>query len=262
MGKIYEHNTPESAVVDPLWSADVSNVIKNKLGWNGAALHITANTLNIKVGSTIRLNANSVSSNVFVVSSHTGFGMKVNQNAPTYPWVDLLGYVQRDEAGGSNRPTMTKFKGNVQMFQFALNDQCFNVFHIPHDYVPGSDIYFHVHWAANTVVANSQTGVTFTCEATYAKGHGQQAFSNNVTVSVSNTYHGKYVHMISETKLSANNGTGGKLISNHLEPDGVILTRTALTTNNMGVNPFVFYVDLHYQSTNIGTKNKSPNFYN
>ena len=65
--------------------------------------------------------------------------------------------------------------------------------------------------------------------------------------------------MVAETQLS---GSGvGLLNTSSLEIDGVILTRVKLSANNSGVQPFLLFCDIHYQSTNIGTKNRAPNFY-
>ena len=30
-------------------------------------------------------------------------------------------------------------------------NEVWNEFHVPHDYVPGSDLYIHVHWSQITV---------------------------------------------------------------------------------------------------------------
>ena len=48
-----------------------------------------------------------------------------------------------------------------------------------------------------------------------------------------------------------------------LEPDGVVLMRVFLSANTMAgaTDPFMHYCDLHYQSTGIGTKQKTPDFY-
>lgn len=241
MAKVNVTPSAESATSDQDWIVDVTRILKEHLNWNGVSIAVEANTI--------------------VLSSQTGRGIKVDLSAPTYPWADLLGEISLDATGGPNRPDWNKYKGNVYQWQLAVDDQIYNNFHIPHDYVPGSDIYVHVHWSANTAVSNTSGIPTFTIEATYAKGHGQMNFSNNVTVTVANTYIAPYRHMISETTLTANNGTGGKLRSNDIEPDGIIMIRTKLTTNSMVTAPFVHYVDLHYQSTGIGTKNKAPSFY-
>lgn len=241
MAKVNVTPTANSATSDQDWIVDVTRILKEHLNWNGVSLTVEANTI--------------------VLSSNTPRGIKVDTVSPTYPWVDLLGEINLDATGGPNRPDWNKYKGNIYQWQMAVDDQVYNNFHIPHDYVPGSDIYVHVHWSANTVVSNTAGAPTFTMEATYAKGHGQMNFSNNVTVTVSNTYIAAYRHMISETALSANNGAGGLLRSNDIETDGIIIIRTKLTQNSMVTEPFIHYVDIHYQSTGIGTKNKAPSFY-
>ena len=239
MAETYSHPTAESATADQQWIIDVTRVIKEKLGWSSVDLTVSANSI--------------------ILSSNTNKGLKVDLVNPTYPYFDLLGTVDVEESGGPNRPNYTTYKSGIKQWQFALDDHIYNNFHLPHDYVPGSNIFVHVHWSTNAV--SSAGSPTFEIEATFAKGFGQQQFSNNVTVTVSNAYINSYTHMISETQLSSPGGVGSLLNSNDLETDGIICIRTKLLTNTLSVEPFIHFVDLHYQSTGIGTKNKSPNFY-
>jgi hypothetical protein len=238
MAETYSHPTAESATADQQWIIDVTRVIKEKLGWSSVDLTVSANSI--------------------ILSSNTGKGIKVDLANPTYPYFDLLGVIHVDESGGPNRPSFTIYKSNVKQWQFGVDNHIYIDYHLPHDYVPNSNLFIHVHWSTNAV--SSAGAPTFEIEATSARGF--HAFSNNITVSVSNSYIGPYVHMISETQLSSPNGTGSLLDSNGLSTDGLICIRTRLLTNTMSVNPFVHQVDIHYQSTGIGTKNKSgPNFY-
>ena len=76
----------------------------------------------------------------------------------------------------------------------------------------------------------------------------------------------EYQHHITETIISADSATSALFDRNELEPDGVILMTLEMDANNLtdsvGVtDPFIHYVDIHYQSTNIATKDKVPNFY-
>jgi hypothetical protein len=88
--------------------------------------------------------------------------------------------------------------------------------------------------------------------------------SGTITGTPSTT---QYQQIISETQLSASSPSGSQIDSDDLEPDGVIMMRGGLNANNLTVSsggapaPFIHYVDIHYQSTNIGTKDKVPNFY-
>lgn len=215
------------------------NDVFDELGWNGSDLTFSANSI--------------------VLSSNTGKGIKVDVNQPTYPFFDLLGEIRVDEGSGSNKPDFNIYKGNIKQYQFSTNSHVFGVFHLPHDYVPNSNIFIHVHWSTNAV--STAGSPTFEIEASYAKGFGVMQFSNNVTVTLSNAYVNQYTHMVSETQLSSPSGTGGLLVTGDLETDGLIIIRTRLATNTMSVSPFVHHVDIHYQSTNIGTKNKAPAFY-
>jgi len=51
------------------------------------------------------------------------------------------------------------------------------------------------------------------------------------------------------------------LDTNDLEDDGLFLVRADLATSTSTDNPFLHFVDIHYQSTGIPTKNRAPDFY-
>jgi len=145
--------------------------------------------------------------------------------------------------------------------------------HVPHDWLPGSDAYFHVHWAHD---ATSISGnIVFDFDSTYAKGHDQAAFpaAKNLeltynTVDISTTP--QYQHMITEIPWCVSGGSATEFDSDDIEVDGLIigtLTMTTLPTlaggSTVSGQPgiFIFRADMHYQSTEIGTKNKSPDFW-
>jgi len=199
-------------------------------------------------------------------SAKTGIG--VEPAAPTYPWHDLLGEVTA-KTTGVGAPTFTTYQGNVKQFQFdeATTDEIFINYHMPHDYVLGTDLFIHYHWSH---IATTVTGgtVTWRVEPSYAKGHNQAAFGAPFNLDLSPTASTiQYRHMLSEVQLSTPGGGATQLDTSLLEPDGLILVRITIQANNITVSsglvpkPFLHFVDLHYQSTNIGTKQKAPNFY-
>ena len=110
--------------------------------------------------------------------------------------------------------------------------------------------------------------MTWGFEISYAKGHNQAAFSvpvvSTILQSASTT---QYQHMIAETQLSSPIPTSEQINSNIIEVDGIIMCRVYLNTNGMTVSgggvpePFLHFIDIHYQSTNVATKNKSPDFW-
>ena len=78
----------------------------------------------------------------------------------------------------------------------------------------------------------------------------------------------RYRHRIDEIQLSSKTPTAEQLNTADLEIDGLIigsLTMGIPTNSFSGGTPdeavYIFTIDLHYQSTGIGTKNKAPNFY-
>lgn len=209
------------------------------------------------------------------IDKTSGNGIKVDKTTPTFPWQDQLGKVAIRTAG-ANDPTWAVYRSTIRQFQFsnAIVNEVWNEFHIPHDYVPGTDLYIHVHWSQTTVdtggAGATPGNVKWYFDITYAKGHGTPgaaangAFSASKTTSVvqqgSTTQYG---HQIAETVITDD---GTSLIDRSLvEPDGLFLIRTyrdpADAADTLNQNPWVHEIDIHYQSTNIGTKNKSPNFY-
>ena len=131
----------------------------------------------------------------------------------------------------------------------------------------GSDIFIHVHWSH---ISEMVTGgsATWVFEVSYAKGHSQAAFTDTkLTSVVQDASQIKRQHMVAETNLSVPGGSGVQFDSNEIEVDGLFLCRIYLDSNDIvtsdssTVSPFVHFVDLHYQSTGLPTKNKAPDFW-
>lgn len=240
--KTYELPAGKDPMVDQEWAADVNHVIKNELGWDGESLNLPP--------------AQASASPVIIVGSAAGNGIKVDLAHPTYCWVDLLGEIRIDQESSSNKPAFSTYIGNIKQYQFAVSDRVYNTFHMTHDYAPGTDMYIHAHWGCSVATAGS---VTWEFEVTYAKGHQQQTFITPVTLTVQQAFVSPHMHMIAEIPLSGS--AAGLIPTSMLEPDGVMFVRTRLASKTINVDPFLHYVDLHYQSTNVGTKNKAPSFY-
>lgn len=190
-------------------------------------------------------------------------GIQLDIASPTYPWADLLTQINVRGVGAPTDPTWNIFKGVMRAYQFSIGDFVWTFLHLPHDYLPGSDLYFHIHWAHSD--PSVTTGdVTWEFITSVAKGHNQAAFSAEKTVTVTQTASTvQYQHLIAEAQISSVGGSATLIDNALLEPDTLILIRSRLSANTMngGPEPFVFTADLHYQSTGVGTKQKSPNFY-
>ena len=200
-----------------------------------------------------------------------GKGIRVDKVSPTFGWHDLLGSITVRTIG-VNDPTFAVYRGSIRQFQFsnAVMNEVFTEFHIPHDYLPGSDIFIHAHWSQIVVDSGGPAGVPgdikWSFDVSFAKGHNQAAFIAPVTPTVVQTASGtQYQHMIAEVQLSAAAPSASQLDSDNLEVDGIILVRgwrnPADAADTLNQQPFLHFIDIHYQTTNIGTKQKAPDFY-
>lgn len=204
-----------------------------------------------------------------VLSKISGRGIKVDIVSPSFPWHDIIGDMVADP-GGANSPVLTVFRGGlVREWAYTTNDKMDLRFHIPHDHVPGSDLFIHMHWSHNgTAISGNMVG---SFASTYAKGHNQAIFPAEKTVTI--TYATvdvattpQYIHRIDEVQLSTPGGSATLLDSSAIEPDGLVLMTFTLTgrptvTGGTTARVFVPFIDIHYQSTNLGTKQRAPNFY-
>ncbi|KKM25776.1 hypothetical protein LCGC14_1591580 [marine sediment metagenome] len=76
----------------------------------------------------------------------------------------------------------------------------------------------------------------------------------------------RYRHRIEESAITNDGGSATLIDRGLLEPDGIILVTFEVTTNptitgGSPNNVFIHEADIHYQSTNIGTKQREPDFY-
>ena len=189
-------------------------------------------------------------------------GIKIDETAPDWGWHDITSTMVL--AGDASDPVFATYQGNIRQLQFQEGANVDIAFHIPHDYAMGTDIFIHAHWSHASGLVTSST-VTGNFEASYAKSFDQASFSalivlNLVGVPASNI---RYQHMLVEGQLSSASGVGGLLVTEDMEPDGMILCRMEMTASTLpvGVYPFLHEIDLHYQSTNVATKSKAPDFW-
>lgn len=214
----------------------------------------------------------------FLVFPRTsGLGIKVDDVAPAFPWADMIGDLK--DRSPATAPVYSAYNGNMWAYKFPTavgTKEMFIEFHIPHDYVPNTDLYIHAHWSQITVdtggVAGVPGNVKWYFDLTYAKGHGvaggtaRGAFSSLITTSITQQASAtQYGHMIAEVQLSAASPSASQLPTANIEVDGIILARIYRDASDAGdtldQSPFLHFVDLHYQTTGIGTKQKAPDFY-
>ena len=213
-----------------------------------------------------------------VFDKAAGQGIKVDTSTgnATFGWADLLGD-QFSRNTGATKATLTPYNGAIDAWQFADGDEAYLTYHIPHDYVIGTDIHLHIHWSQTSSTATGGT-IGFKYFAIYAKGHNQvvgSAFTSTpITASFSSidindggSGLNQYQHHLTEVIISGASATSALFDRDDLEPDGVIELTFEMDTNSLTnsvtvLDPFIHYVDIHYQTTSlIGTKDKVPDFY-
>jgi hypothetical protein len=218
-------------------------------------------------------NKNVIFEDNITLSKSINKGILVDIDAPTFGWRDIVGQIT-PRANGGTAPTLTACRGgSVLSYAYQVNDWIDQiVFHMSYDYVPGTNICIHVHCGQNgTAIAGN---FILQIYALWCKGFNQpnQIFEAEVTPNISETVtsvstHPRWGHFISEIQLSNAGGDSTHIDVSKLEVDGIFLisakvinipTITGSASSNL---PFIFTLDLHYQSTNIATKAKAPNFY-
>lgn len=158
----------------------------------------------------------------------SGAGIKVDTDAPTYPWADMVGEIRVKGTGGSTAPTFAAWQDAIFQFSFehaTAVQEVFNNYHFTHDYLMGSDIHIHAHW--DTIV--TATGnVNWLFDLSYGKGYNQSASEGTagtslpVTVGVTQAGGTAFITQIAELQCS----TPGGLVASDIN---VSITASAAT---------------------------------
>lgn len=260
---VYSHATVGSLFTRPLFGDYLStlhDVLITGIADNDLIAWDNSNQRFINTSGPV-VDTISINDNI-IMSGTTGEGIEVDITTPTFGWQDMISSIKIRGIAATD-PSYAIYRNGIRGYQFALNDIVWNEFHVLHDYVPSTDLYIHVHWS-HTSAAVTTGSVTWSFEITYAKGHDQAPFPATKTITVTqNGSTTQYQHMIAEVAFTAATADATHFDRDDIEIDGLVLVKTELTANslNAATDPFVHFIDIHYQTTNIGSKNKAPNFY-
>jgi hypothetical protein len=182
-------------------------------------------------------------------------------------WKDLLGDVI-PKTSGVGSPTLAVWRTQTRWFNYAAGEAGDVIYHIPHDWKPGSPMFLHAHWGHNgTDISGS---LVLNCYLSSAKGHQQEAFSveKQITLTVANlniTNTPRYFHRVDEVPLSVVGGSASLLDASAIEVDGLILMHFDATTiptiTGGSTKPFIFTFDIHYETDRLATRRRVPDFY-
>lgn len=196
------------------------------------------------------------STKTLILPDETGKGIKLGDTGTNdWGWRDITSSIEVRGVAATDPAWSQVGSSGLYAYDFSVGDVVWLTFHVPHDIVPNTDIYFHVHWFPSGTNANS---VKWEFKYVYALGFNQEAFdfASPTTVSVEQASPGvAYQHMIAETTAQSLGIT---------EPDGLIHLYVKRITNGATDNTdsiFGLTADIHYQSHNLGTKGKAPSFY-
>lgn len=206
-----------------------------------------------------------------VVPNDSGSGLQLGRiydSVAAFGWRDITSDISVRGVVATD-PTFTQVGSTAfRFYRFAVDKLVWMNFHIPHDYLPGSPIHFHAHWFVDDSASPASGAVTWQWTYAYAKGFNQEAFdfalanSPQTTASVVTATQdtgAPFQHMVCETDAVT--------IPGLTEPDGMVcvqLKRISNGTsplNELSSAPFLITSDIHYQSTNMATKQKAPDFY-
>ena len=183
-----------------------------------------------------------------------------------YGWKDLLSEATARATGPAAAPyNAYRTAGTDSVYGYEL-DTTARVLsgqsHMPHDWAVGTKVYMHVHWGMNfgnaaAVVAppGTPTPITFRLAWSYARGYGVEAFSAPAGVDIAVTHSNiQYSHDIAEFSDAQ------AILPDNCETDGLILWSVRRTTAAPAYNPFVFMIDMHYQTDGRDTNERNRTF--
>lgn len=87
-------------------------------------------------------NARVDDSGNIILPKTEGICIKRNLDTPTCTWKDLIGEINIRDTGATI-PTYAVFRGNIRAYRFTSGDDMDFVFHVPHDWIKGTDFYIH-----------------------------------------------------------------------------------------------------------------------
>ena len=158
--------------------------------------------------------------------------------------------------GGAADPTVKAFVGPILLPAFAgsgANNQATYRYHIPHDWVIGSDFYMHTHWANNNA---SPTGnVKWKVTWYYARGYELGDFGTAITtlLPTADVSSNQYDHHITESAAIT-----PAIVGEEVEIDGMILACVERDTTDTNTDDaFLIEFDIHYLSDGNTTVEKN-----
>lgn len=158
---------------------------------------------------------------------------------------------------GAAAPSTTNSIGIHELLEFSgtTNKRITMIYHLPHDFIEGTDLFIHIHHAP--VAATPSGDVQWKAHYQYSEGYENGVYSGSdltETITADLTDVSQFTHMITEGV--AINDTS---LSKTIRTDGIfIITLERLASVDTSTDAEVFFeMDLHYKSDGTKTVNKN-----
>jgi hypothetical protein len=257
----------------------------NGVPFDGTAdITVTANASTLSgtyINSSVTSSSLTTVGNLTALEVTGNISTRANINMPSemhtgiwldggHGWKDLIGDVS-PKTGNANAANMRQFIGAVSGWTHTASSVGDLTYHLPHDYAPNTDLFLHVHWGHNGTAISGSFVVTF--YASYAKrSYPATTFATPITLtmtlnSLNMTNSPRYCHRVDEIQLSTPGGSASQLNTNDIEVDGLIcihyatVTIPSITGSDFSNLPYIQTIDIHMQSTGVGTARKDPGYY-
>lgn len=157
---------------------------------------------------------------------------------------------------GAGRPSLATFVGNIQQYQFAINDNAeLEAVELLHGWKEGTEIELHVHWATGGLNDSTVRGVKWEIEYSWANtllSGGTTVFGAPTTISLESSIAASEPDRTHRyTSVGSFTPTGGKV--------GAFLVMrvkriASVTDPAPAADPFGLAVGVHYQVDTVGSR--------
>jgi hypothetical protein len=147
---------------------------------NDILIHAEDGNISITGYSTAQFDGHEMKISSSAGSVHINGQQGITLSGTAIQWDDLrISADQVRTQGSLHLPTWDEWKPRLWCLQFTNNDQVFFTCQLPHGYVPGTDLYPHVHIIPNTTSATGT--VAFGMEYSWLNVNGTYSESRSAS---------------------------------------------------------------------------------
>jgi hypothetical protein len=177
-------------------------------------------------------------------------------------WDDLRILIGNLTRPGASDPSWVTYAPNggaisTYLLEFAKNNWATFTTQMPHNYLPGSDIYVHIHWTPGTR-GNEENGKTVGWKIEYTWTDINGNFADMASLDLSDACDGTdHKHQMTPDVVISGSGMtiSSMLLCNILRTDTG--TDDTWASSTSGQLPLLLEVDFHYEIDTIGSRQRT-----